>query len=126
MSDMRDPLATARGLGSAKDGVNHWWMQRVTAIALLLLSPWFIYFAVSLIGADHFTVRAMIAKPLNATLLVSFVIAMCWHARLGMQVVVEDYIHGWQELTLQLVIKFAYAIAAIAAIIAIGRIVFSA
>lgn len=126
MSDMRDPLATARGLGSAKDGVNHWWMQRVTAIALLVLSPWFIYFAVSLIGADHFTVRAMIAKPLNATLLVSFVIAMCWHARLGMQVVVEDYIHGWQELTLQLVIKFAYAIAAIAAIIAIGRIVFSA
>ena len=126
MSNMRDPLATARGLGSAKDGVNHWWMQRVTAIALLLLSPWFIYFAVSLIGADHFTVKAAIAKPLNATLLVSFIIAMLWHARLGLQVVVEDYIHGWQEITLQLLIKFAYAIAAIAAILAIGRIVFSA
>jgi succinate dehydrogenase / fumarate reductase membrane anchor subunit len=126
MSNMRDPLATARGLGSAKDGVNHWWMQRVTAIALLLLAPWFIYFAVSLIGADHYAVRAAIAQPLNATLLVSFVIAMCWHARLGLQVVVEDYIHGWLELALQLLIKFAYAIAAIAAIIAIGRIVFSA
>lgn len=126
MSNMRDPLATARGLGSAKDGVNHWWMQRVTAIALLLLSPWFIYFAVSLIGADHFTVKAEIANPLNATLLVSFMIAMLWHARLGLQVVVEDYIHGWQEITLQLLIKFAYAIAAIAAILAIGRIVFSA
>lgn len=126
MSNMRDPLATARGLGSAKDGVNHWWMQRVTAISLLVLAPWFIYFAVSLIGADYFTVRAVIAKPLNATMLVSFIIAMSWHARLGLQVVVEDYIHGWQELALQLVIKFAYTIAAIAAIIAIGRIVFSA
>lgn len=126
MSNMRDPLATARGLGSAKDGVNHWWMQRITAIALMVLSPWFIYFAVSLIGADHSTVRAMIAQPLNATLLVSFIIALYWHARLGLQVVVEDYVHGWQELALQLVIKFAYAIAAIASIIAIGRIVFSA
>lgn len=126
MTDMRDPLATARGLGSAKDGVNHWWMQRVTAIALLLLSPWFIYFAVSLVGADQFSVRAAIAQPLNATLLISFMIAMLWHARLGLQVVVEDYIHGWQEITLQLIIKFVYAIAAIAAIIAIGRIVFSA
>ena len=126
MSTMRDPLATARGLGSAKDGVNHWWMQRITAVALLVLLPWFIYFAVSLIGADHSTVRAMIAQPLNATLLVSFIIALYWHARLGLQVVVEDYVHGWQELALQLVIKFAYAIAAIASIIAIGRIVFSA
>lgn len=126
MNNMRDPLATARGLGSAKDGVNHWWMQRVTAIALLFLSPWFIYFAVNLIGADQTSVRAAIAEPLNAILLISFMIAMCWHARLGLQVVVEDYIHGWQEITLQLVIKFAYAIAAIASIIAIGRIVFSA
>jgi succinate dehydrogenase / fumarate reductase, membrane anchor subunit len=126
MSTMRDPLAKARGLGSAKDGVNHWWMQRVTAMALLFLAPWFIYFAVSLIGADYDSVRAAIAHPLNATLLVSFMIAMCWHARLGLQVVVEDYIHGWQEITLQLLIKFAYAIAAIASIIAIGRIAFSA
>ena len=126
MSDMRDPLATARGLGSAKDGVNHWWMQRVTAIALLFLSPWFIYFAVSLIGADQYSVRAAIAAPLNATLLVSFLVAMFWHARLGLQVVIEDYIHGWQEITLQVLIKFIYAIAAIASIIAIGRIVFSA
>ena len=126
MTDMRDPLATARGLGSAKDGVNHWWMQRVTAIALLVLAPWFIYFAVSLMGADQNSVRAAIAQPLNATLLVSFMIAMCWHARLGLQVVVEDYVHGWQELALQLLIKFAYALAAIASIIAIGRIVFSA
>jgi len=126
VTGMRDPLAIARGLGSAKDGVNHWWMQRVTAVALLVLAPWFIYFAVSLIGADQYSVRAAIANPLNATLLVSFMIAMCWHARLGLQVVVEDYVHGWMEWALQILIKFAYAIAAIASIIAIGRIVFSA
>src|SRR4249919_3961268 len=91
--NLRDPLATARGLGSAKDGVQHWWMQRLTAIVLALLSPWFIYFAVAQIVADQFQVRNAIAEPLNATLLLGFVIAMMWHARLGLQVVVEDYIH---------------------------------
>jgi succinate dehydrogenase / fumarate reductase, membrane anchor subunit len=126
MSTMRDPLAKARGLGSAKDGTSHWTMQRITAVALLFLVPWFVYFAVSLLGADFYSVRSAIAKPLNATLLLSFVIAMFWHARLGLQVVIEDYIHGWQEVTLQLITKLVYAVSAIAAIVAIGRIVFSA
>jgi succinate dehydrogenase / fumarate reductase, membrane anchor subunit len=126
MSDFRDPLAKARGLGSAKDGVSHWSTQRITAMALLILVPWFIYFAVSLLGADFVIVRAAIAKPLNATLLLGFVIAMFWHARLGLQVVIEDYIHGWQEVALQLITKLVYAMAAIASIVAIGRIAFSA
>jgi succinate dehydrogenase / fumarate reductase, membrane anchor subunit len=126
MSNMRDPLAQARGLGSAKDGTHHWTVQRITALALLFLVPWFIYFSVSLLGADFVSVRTTIAKPLNATLLLSFVIAMFWHARLGLQVVIEDYIHGWQEVSLQLITKLVYAISAIAAIVAIGRIVFSA
>ncbi|HMB57325.1 MAG TPA: succinate dehydrogenase, hydrophobic membrane anchor protein [Arenimonas sp.] len=124
--NLRDPLATARGLGSAKDGVQHWWMQRLTAIVLALLSPWFIYFAVAQIGADQFQVRNAIAEPLNATLLLGFVIAMMWHARLGLQVVVEDYIHGWLEIALQIAIKLVYAFATIAAVIAIGRIAFAA
>jgi succinate dehydrogenase / fumarate reductase, membrane anchor subunit len=126
MSDFRDPLAKARGLGSAKDGVSHWSAQRITAMALLILVPWFIYFAVSLLGADFVSVRTAIAKPLNATLLLCFVIAMFWHARLGLQVVIEDYIHGWQEVALQLITKLVYAMAAIASIVAIGRIAFSA
>ena len=124
--NLRDPLATARGLGSAKDGVQHWWMQRLTAIVLALLSPWFIYFAVAQIGAVQFQVRNAIAEPLNATLLLGFVIAMMWHARLGLQVVVEDYIHGWLEIALQIAIKLVYAFATIAAVIAIGRIAFAA
>ena len=123
---LRDPLAQARGLGSAKDGVQHWWLQRLTAVALMLLTPWFIQLVLGLIGADQFSVRAAIAQPLNATLLLAFVIALFWHARLGLQVVVEDYVHiPWLEISLQIAIKFAYALAALASAIAIGRIVFS-
>ena len=123
---LRHPLATAKGLGSAKDGVTHWWQQRLTAIALALLTPWFVVFAVSLLGAGQAEVRAAIAQPFSAMLLLAFVLSLFWHARLGLQVVVEDYMHGALELALQIAIKFAYALAAIAAVLAIGRIVFTA
>jgi succinate dehydrogenase / fumarate reductase membrane anchor subunit len=124
--NLRDPLATARGLGTAKDGVNHWWLQRLTAVALMLLTPWFAWFALHMIGADQLTTRELIARPLNATLLSAFVLSLLWHARLGLQVVVEDYVHGWKEIALQIAIKFAYAIAAIASVLAIARIVVTA
>ena len=124
--NLRDPLAQARGLGTAKDGVNHWWLQRVTAIALMLLSPWFVWFALHLIGADQLAARESIARPLNASLLVFFMLSLFWHARLGLQVVVEDYVHGWKEIAVQIAIKFTYAFAAIAALLAIARIVVTA
>ena len=123
---LRHPVAIARGLGSAKDGTGHWWNQRVTAVALALLTPWFIWFAVCQVGVDQTTVRAAIAQPINATLLLAFVLSLFWHAKLGLQVVIEDYVHGWQEIALQLAIKFACALAAIVSVVAIGRIVFSA
>ena len=123
---LRHPVAIARGLGSAKDGTGHWWNQRVTAVALALLTPWFVWFAVTHASADHAGVRAAIAQPVNATLLLAFVLALFWHARLGLQVVVEDYVHGWLEIALQLAIKFACALAAIVSGLAIGQIVFSA
>ena len=123
---LRDPLAIARGLGSAKDGTGHWWVQRLTAVALLLLTPWFILTVLALIGADQYSVRMTVAKPLNATLLLAYVLSMFWHAQLGLQVVIEDYVHGWFEVALQITVKFAYAIAALASALAIGRIVFSA
>lgn len=126
MSGLRHPLARAKGLGSAKDGVGHWWAQRLTAMALALLTPWFVIFALRQFGADGEAVRAAIAQPLNATLLSAFVLSVFWHARLGLQVVVEDYIHGWLELALQVAIKFIFALAAIAALLAIGRIAFTA
>ena len=123
---LRNPLARAKGLGSAKDGTTHWWQQRLTAIALALLTPWFVVFAVGLLGADQAAVQATVARPLTATLLAAFVLSLFWHARLGLQVVVEDYVHGTLELVLQVAIKFVYALAAIASLLAIGRIVFTA
>jgi len=123
---LRHPLALARGLGSAKDGVGHWWVQRLTAMALLLLAPWFTWLALSLVGADHFTIRQTLAQPLNASLLLAFVLSLFWHAQLGMQVVIEDYVHGWLEIALQVAVKFAYAFGALASAIAIGRIAFTA
>ena len=127
MSRLRHPWAVARGLGSAKEGVAHWWAQRVSAAALLFLVPWFVVTAVSLIGLDHANARAYLAEPLNATLMLAFVFAVTWHARLGLQVVIEDYIHvAWLEVALQLLVKFAYALAALASVVAVGRIAFTA
>ena len=127
MSRLRHPWAVARGLGSAKEGVAHWWSQRVSAAALVFLVPWFVATAVSMIGMDHANARAFLAHPLNATLMLAFVLSAAWHARLGLQVVIEDYIHTpWLEIALQLLVKAAYALAALASVVAIGRIAFTA
>jgi succinate dehydrogenase / fumarate reductase membrane anchor subunit len=123
---LRDPIAIARGLGSAKDGTGHWWTQRLTAIALLLLTPWFAWLVLGLIGSDQATMRATLAQPWTASLLLAFVVSLFWHAQLGMQVIVEDYVHGWLEVALQIAIKFAYTLATLASVLAIGRIVFTA
>ena len=124
---LRNPLARAKGLGSAKDGTTHWWHQRLTAIALALLTPWFVVFAVSLLGADQAAVRLAVAAPLSATLLAAFALSLFWHAQLGLQVVVEDYVHHPPtEIALQLLVTFACALGALAARFAIGRIALTA
>ena len=123
---LRDPLAVARGLGSAKGGTQHWWVQRLTAVALLLLTPWLLALLIGLIGADQYTVRTTLAQPLTATLMIAFLLSMFWHAQLGLQVVIEDYVHGGLEIALQVFVKFAYALGALASAVALGRIVFSA
>ncbi len=124
--NLRNPLATARGLGSAKNGTGHWWLQRLSAIALLVLTPWFLALVLGLVGADQIDTRSTLAQPLTATLMLAYVLALFWHAQLGLQVVIEDYVHGWKELALQVVVKFACAFAALASVIAIGRIAFTA
>jgi succinate dehydrogenase / fumarate reductase membrane anchor subunit len=123
---LRHPIARARGLGSAKDGTGHWWAQRLSSVALALLTPWFVVFAVGMIGADQAAAQAAIARPLTATLTATFVLAMFWHTQQGLQVVIEDYVHGWPELVLQVLVKFICALAVIASLLAIGRIVFTA
>ncbi len=122
--DFRTPLSRARGLGSAQSGVSHWWWQRVTAILLVVLVPWLIGLLVSLLGTDLEAARVAIARPWNVIALAAFVVAAFWHAKLGMQVVIEDYVHTrWIEVTLQLVVTFACAFAALASLYALGRVV---
>ena len=92
--DRRTPLARARGLGSAKEGVHHWWMQRLTAIALIPLVVWFAVSLIMLSGADLTTVRAWIGSPLAMVLLILTIGVGLHHGQLGMQVVWEDYTNG--------------------------------
>ena len=126
MNGLRHPLAAARGLGSAKNGTGHWWVLRLSSLALLLLTPWFVAWALGMVGADQYTVRQSIARPLNASLMIAFVLSLFWHSQLGLQVVIEDYVHGWKEWALQVLVRFACALGAIASVVAIGRIVFTA
>jgi|CXWL01.1.fsa_nt_gi succinate dehydrogenase / fumarate reductase membrane anchor subunit len=92
-SDLRSKLSKARGLGSAKHGVSHWWLQRVTAIAMIPLFIWFITAIVSvMIAPEQKQVANWFVSPVNALLLVLLVCAMFYHAKLGLQVVIEDYI----------------------------------
>ena len=128
MTLLRDPLATARGLGSAKDGTGHWWALRLSSVALLLLTPWFVSLLLGVgMGAERYQVAEVLARPLNASLMVAWLLSVFWHAQLGLQVVIEDYVHvAWQEFTLQVLVKFACVLAALAAALAVGRIVFSA
>ena len=96
MSDrsLRTPLAKARGLGSAKDGTHHFWVQRLTAVALIPLTVWLALSLASLATADQAEVVAWMKSPLSATLMVSFIMAGFWHMKLGLQVVIEDYMHA--------------------------------
>ena len=92
--EMRSTLGRTRGLGSAKEGVAHWWAQRVTGVALVPLSLWFVFTAVALAGADLDTFRAWAAEIGNRLLMILFAIALFHHAQLGVQVVIEDYVHN--------------------------------
>jgi len=124
MDDRRTPLARARGLGSAKDGVGHWWAQRLTAIALIPLVVWFAVSLVMLSGADYATVRAWIGSPLVMVLLILVIGIGLHHGQLGMQVVLEDYTDGAWRVVWIVLVKFIAAVFGLAAIVAILRIGF--
>ena len=120
---LRTPLKNVRGLGSAQSGVRHWWLQRITAVALVPLSLWLLWLCAGLVHADYATVRAAIAEPVHAVLLVALVVSLFWHGALGLQVIIEDYVHSrWQEITLQILVRFGAFLAAVACLFAIVRI----
>ncbi|EMD84598.1 succinate dehydrogenase, hydrophobic membrane anchor protein [Pacificimonas flava] len=103
------PLGQVRGLGSAKEGAHHWWMQRLTAVGNLLLFTWFLASILTLPVLDHFTMIEWLRQPFVAVPMVLLTLNVFWHLRLGMQVMIEDYAAGGTRVTL-LLLSTAFAI----------------
>lgn len=123
--NLRTPLARARGLGSAKSGTHHWWMQRLTAVALVPLCLWFVASLVVVVTADYETVTFWLQSPLVAILCCALIVAIFYHGQLGMQVVLEDYVHS-EALKLMgiVVLKLASLLLAGACLFAVLSIAF--
>ena len=120
---LRTPLGRVLGLGSAKEGVSHWWWQRLTSVALVPLALWFIFSLASLAATEHAAVVAWMQSPLVATLLILFIVVSFYHAQLGLQVVLEDYVHTeWLKLTCLIALKFAAVLLAGVAVISILQV----
>jgi succinate dehydrogenase / fumarate reductase membrane anchor subunit len=105
------PIGRARGLGSAKSGTGHWWLQRVTAAGNLILVPWFIVSLVRLPGLDYAAVVMWLRQPVAAVPMLLLIVSVFWHFRLGMQVFIEDYLHAEGSKLLALLALNFYALA---------------
>jgi len=120
---LRSPLRRVTGLGSAKSGAAHWYAQRVTAAALVLLGLWFVVSLATLGGASHALVVAWLSSPLASALAVLLVLTSAYHALLGLQVVIEDYVADKNTRTgMLLAVKFALVVAAVIGVLAVLRI----
>jgi succinate dehydrogenase / fumarate reductase membrane anchor subunit len=120
---MRSQLGRARGLGAAKSGVAHWWAQRVTAVALVPLTLWFVCAAVRLAGAPHEAMLAWISAPIPVVLLIALVLANFYHLALGLQVVIDDYVRGdMARLATLLVMKGVVILLALACLVSILKL----
>jgi succinate dehydrogenase / fumarate reductase, membrane anchor subunit len=120
----RTPIAKVRGLGAARSGLQHWKMQRLTAVSNVLLVLWFMFSAMALSGSGYDQVRAWLGSPVTASLVVLLIISTFYHARLGLQVVVEDYVHHEGARIASLVaialIVLALAVACIVAVLTVA------
>jgi succinate dehydrogenase / fumarate reductase, membrane anchor subunit len=122
---LRSPVGRVLGLGSAKDGTGHWWAQRVSAVALIPLTLWFLLSLLALPALDYATVRAWLSVPLSGLLAVLLVAVLTYHSYLGTTVVIEDYVHavGTKILSL-LLLRFLYVLVGGAGIFAILHVAF--
>ncbi len=114
-------LGRVRGLGSAKEGAHHWWRQRVTAASNLFLLVWFLISLTRLSGFDYDSVHAWVGSAWVAIPLILLVISTCWHARLGLQVLIEDYAENDSRVVGVILIEFFLAVIAVTAIFSILR-----
>jgi succinate dehydrogenase / fumarate reductase membrane anchor subunit len=121
---LRSPLGRVLGKGSAKEGVHHWWRQRLTSIALVPLTIWFVVSLLSLPSFEHVTVISWMAQSWTALLLILFILAATWHSQLGLRVVVEDYVHGGSRTLTLVVITFIHALVAAASVFAVLKVAF--
>ena len=121
---LRSPLGKVLGAGSAKEGVHHWWLQRLTSIALVPLTIWFVVSLLSLPSFEHVTLVSWIAQSWTALLLILFILVATWHSQLGVRVVVEDYVHGGTKTLTLVVITFIHAVVAAAGIFAVLKVAF--
>jgi succinate dehydrogenase / fumarate reductase, membrane anchor subunit len=122
---LRSPLGRVLGTGAAHDGVRHWWLQRLTSIALVPLTVWFVVSLLALPSLGYSTLVAWMSQSSTALLLILLVLTAAWHSQLGVRVVVEDYVHGAGARTLTLVvIAFAHVLLAAAGVFAILRVAF--
>ena len=120
---LRAPLGRVLGLGTAKDGTDHWWGQRVSGVALVLLGLWFVASLVALPSLEHYVVVEFLGRPVNTVLMALLTVTVAYHSHLGVQVVIEDYVHGHGLKIVSLVLsRFAHIFVAVVSIYAILRI----
>lgn len=120
------PFKKAHGLGAVKTGVHHWWMQRITSIALIPLSLWVAFSVAALVGQDYTKVAAWFAEPFTAIMLTLFVFTASYHASLGLQVVIEDYIHHQAtKIAALIVVKLVLVLLGTLSMVSILRLFFA-
>ena len=125
LTDRRTPLGRALGDGSAKEGTGHWWSQRVSAVALVLLGAWFLVSLALLPGLDHTNVEQWLSRPWTAVLMLLLVITTARHSDLGIQVVIEDYVHQpFVKVAAIVLSRFLHVLLAALSIFAILRMAF--
>ena len=120
---LRSPLGQVLGRGAAKDGVHHWWVQRLTAVALVPLAIWFVVSLLSLPTLSYPVVSAWMGQAWTAVLLILFVLSAAWHSQLGVRVVIEDYVHGRGMRTVALaLVTYLHVLAAAAGVFAVIKV----
>jgi succinate dehydrogenase / fumarate reductase membrane anchor subunit len=119
---MRSPLARAMGLGSAREGVERWWMERLSAVALIPLTLWFIASIIAHTGSDYTTFIAWLRAPLVRILMILLLVALFHHTALGLQVVIEDYVHSGAKFAALVTLRLGCCALAVAGIVATLRI----